>query len=194
MLLERWCNELQPLFAALRAEPSINVSTQSDGLLNGQFHAPDAEVYAAVIADRKPTRIVEVGAGYSTRVARKSIDELGLATELCVIDPAPRVAVEMVADRFVQKRLEDAVAELGIGAGTMLFIDSSHVVQTGGDIPVLFNQVLPGLPRASWCTFTTSSSHGTTRPPISGASTRSSTCSARCSPIPRVLECCSRAT
>jgi hypothetical protein len=146
VLLERWGGDFQPLFAALRAEPSINTSTQSDGLLNGQFHTPDAEIYASLIADRKPIRIVEVGAGYSTRVARKAIDELGLATELCVIDPAPRVAVEAVADRFVQKRLEDAAVELGLGAGTMLFIDSSHVVRTGGDIPVLFNQILPGLP------------------------------------------------
>jgi hypothetical protein len=146
-LLERWGGDRQPLFAELRAEPSINVSAaDSDAVTNGQFHTPDAEVYAALIADRKPSRIVEVGAGYSTRVARKTIDEIGLATELCVIDPAPRVPIEMIADRFVQKRLEDVADELGLGAGTMLFIDSSHVVRTGGDIPVLFNQIVPGLP------------------------------------------------
>jgi hypothetical protein len=146
-LLERWGDRHRPLFAALRAEPSINVAAATSGtLLNGQFHTPDAEVYAALIADRKPSKIIEVGAGYSTRVARKTIDELGLATELCVIDPAPRVAIENVADRFVAMRLEDAVEELQLRAGTMLFIDSSHVVRTGGDIPVIFNQIVPGLP------------------------------------------------
>jgi hypothetical protein len=146
-LLKRWGDSFQELFAALRAEPSINTGDARTGsLFNGQFHTPDAEVYSALIAERLPTRIVEVGAGYSTRIARRTIDELGLATELCVIDPAPRVSVESVADRFVEKRLEDAVSELGIDAGTMLFIDSSHVVRTGGDLPMLFNQIVPGLP------------------------------------------------
>jgi hypothetical protein len=147
LLLERWRGIHRSLVAALRAEPSINsTATASGAVSNGQFHTPDAEVYAAVIADRKPIRIVEIGAGYSTRVARKTIDELGLSTELCVIDPAPRVAIDMIADRFVRKPLEDASGELGLGAGQMLFIDSSHVVRTSGDVPVLYNQIIPGLP------------------------------------------------
>src|SRR4051812_8622094 len=83
-LLEGWAGEFKPLFEALRAEPSINASSERDRLLNGQFHTPDAEIYAALIAARLPNRIVEVGAGYSTRVARRTIDELGLPTDLWV--------------------------------------------------------------------------------------------------------------
>ena len=146
--IQRWGADYQALFAAVRADQAINsrVATQGDSILNGQFNTPDAETYAALIADRKPSMIVEVGAGYSTRVARRTIDELGLATQLCVIDPKPRVAIDPIVDRFAQKRVEDAVADLQLGPGTMLFIDSSHVVRSGGDIPVLFNQIVPGLP------------------------------------------------
>ena len=31
----------------------------------------------------------------------------------------------------------------------MLFIDSSHVVRAGGDVPLLFNRLIPGLPAGS---------------------------------------------
>ena len=33
-----------------------------------------------------------------------------------------------------------------VGAGDLLFIDSSHVLRAGGDLPYLFGEVVPSLP------------------------------------------------
>ena len=77
--LERWSTEYGDLFQALRADPSINVEATGRGYLrNPYFATPDAEFYAGMIADRRPTTIVEVGGGYSTLVARRTIQHLGL--------------------------------------------------------------------------------------------------------------------
>ncbi len=50
----------QELLRELRGDPAIAIST------NGFFMAPDAEIYASMILERNPDRIVEVGSGFST--------------------------------------------------------------------------------------------------------------------------------
>src|SRR5262249_34888116 len=78
-LLDRWGAEPGGLFAVLRADPGLaRGAVRPDRLYNGQYHTPDAEVYAALIADRRPPAIVEIGAGYSTRIAARTIETLGL--------------------------------------------------------------------------------------------------------------------
>ena len=147
-LLERWGGDLQSLFAALRADPGLNLGpTHGDRLFNAQYHTPDAEIYAALIADRRPGTILEIGAGYSTRIARRTISTLELESTISVIDPEPRAAIDTVVDRFVPKRVEDAAAELlQLGASDILFVDSSHVARSGSDVPLLFGEVIPRLP------------------------------------------------
>jgi len=66
------------------------------------------------------------------------------------IDPEPRVDVEQHADECIRKPVEDLDAAIivdRLGANDILFIDSSHFVRTGGDIPFLFLEVLPRLKR-----------------------------------------------
>jgi hypothetical protein len=134
------------LFAELRRDPSLSRgSVSADRLFNGQYHTPDAEVYAAMIADRRPRAIVEVGAGYSTRIARKTIDLLALPTELVVVDPNPRVRIGATADLWIQTRIENS-KKLEVGATDFLFIDSSHVIRPGGDAQYLLNHLVPALP------------------------------------------------
>jgi predicted O-methyltransferase YrrM len=111
---------------------------------NPYFATPDAELYAGMIAERRPRAIVEVGAGFSTLVARRTIDSLGLDTRLVVVDPQPRTDVAGRADELVRERIEAVDPErLPLGADTILFIDSSHVVRARGDVPWLFNSLLP---------------------------------------------------
>lgn len=148
-LLCGWQDRFGSLFETLRADPQIN--TQAHGkpyLHNGWYPTPDAEVYAAMIADRQPTRIVEIGAGYSTRIARRVINELGLATELVVVDPDPRAEVSNYADTLLQKRVEEIAPDAlpPVDGRTILFVDSSHIVRAGGDVPLLFCWLIPSLP------------------------------------------------
>jgi hypothetical protein len=95
----------QALFQALREDQVINkLGFGSPGVSNTYCNTPDAEIYGAMILDRKPRRIVEVGSGFSTLIAR---------------DWRPN---------------------------DILFIDSSHICRTRGDLPYLFCRVIPSLP------------------------------------------------
>jgi hypothetical protein len=60
----------QALFRELREDKVINrFGFGSEGVSNTFCNTPDAEIYAAMILDRRPRRVVEVGSGFSTLVA-----------------------------------------------------------------------------------------------------------------------------
>ena len=143
-----WGKSHDPLFAELRADPALNPRGGSRPYVDNAFYGtPDAEVYAAMIADIQPDAIVEIGAGYSTVIARRTIDRLGLSTRLLVVDPEPRTDVAPHADEVIGAAVEEVDPEqLALGARSILFIDSSHVVRARGDVPHLFNDVVPALP------------------------------------------------
>jgi methyltransferase family protein len=150
-LLQRWESpRYQDLFATLRRDPTINTNVYGHGqaaVHNGLFPTPDAEAYAAMIVDRRPRRIVEVGSGYSTRVARAAVRYAKCETEIIVIDPSPRADVTTYADRIMLSPVEDSgVAREGWTGDDILFIDSSHVCRIRGDLPFLFCELLPALP------------------------------------------------
>lgn len=119
-------------------------------LHNPWFYSPDADVYVAIIAEFKPSRIVEVGCGNSTIVARAAIDAFGTSTHLLSIDPQPRRSISEICDVYLQSRVESADADDQIAdlrAGDILFVDSSHITATGGDVVHLFLSLLPRLRR-----------------------------------------------
>jgi hypothetical protein len=144
---------LQTLFQRLRDDKQINVGFNgkqygSQGLIhNGHYPTPDAEIYAAMISASKPSRIIEVGSGYSTAIARATVDHLGLDCQIHVIDPHPRRDIEHVAHRIEDTPVEcSSLANTELTDKTLLFIDSSHVCRSGGDLPFLYCRILPGLP------------------------------------------------
>lgn len=138
-------HDIDQVFKSLRDDPAINGEHAGESFLhNGQFPTPDAELYASFIQARAPNRIVEVGAGFSTLIARRTIDLLGLDTTIVVIDPEPRTDVEGAADEVIRAPVE--ATTLSIDGRDLLFIDSSHATRPGGDVPHLFNEVVPSLP------------------------------------------------
>lgn len=150
-LLRRWESpRYQALFDMLRKDPSINTDRYGHGqaaLHNGFFPTPDAEAYAGMILDRRPRRIVEVGSGYSTRVARAAVRYAECTTEIVVIDPSPRADVNAYADRVILSPVEcSEAAQFRWTGEDVLFIDSSHVCRIRGDLPFLYCEVLPSLP------------------------------------------------
>lgn len=115
---------------------------------NGWFGAVDAEVLYSILRWRRPRTVVEVGSGFSTRVIRRAICDGSLATRLRSVDPTPRVDVQKYVDEQVQSRVEELEpSELArsLGANDILFIDSSHTVANGSDVPFLFLEVVPRL-------------------------------------------------
>jgi hypothetical protein len=138
----------QALFRELREDKVINrFGFGSEGVSNTFCNTPDAEIYAAMILDRKPPRVVEVGSGFSTLVARKAVSSARSNTKIVVYDPFPRTDVKPAADELNLMPVERSdLAQSNWSAGDLLFIDSSHICRTRGDLPYLFCKVIPSLP------------------------------------------------
>lgn len=124
----------------------------SDGsyfLRNNWFEAVDAEVLYCFLRHFQPRQVIEVGSGFSSRVMRRAIREGRLATRITCIDPQPNSAVSPYADEYIKQVVEDVplarITET-LTAGDVLFIDSSHLIKSGGDLPYLLLEVIPRLP------------------------------------------------
>ncbi len=118
---------------------------------NDQYPALDAWVLEGLLRHLRPRRMIEVGSGYSSLVtARVNRELLDGAMRFTCIEPYPRDflrdGVEGISD-LRKELIQDSPLELfdELGDGDVLFIDTSHTVKTGGDVPWLFNQVLPRL-------------------------------------------------
>jgi len=137
------------LYRLLRSNASLNRLGDSNAVLNDWYETPDVEIYASMICDTRPEHIIEVGVGHSTIAARMAINWGSTETKLIAVDRHARTAVEGAADVIVPEYLEDVRWSEPpfppLSEPVMLFIDSSHIVRSGGDIPILFNQLIPRL-------------------------------------------------
>jgi predicted O-methyltransferase YrrM len=127
------------------AEPTMYFSA------NGQYPALDAWILEGMLQHLRPRRMIEVGSGFSTLVsARVNRECLDGTVRFTCIEPYPRQflldGVPGVSDMRVEK-VQDTPLEVfeELDAGDVLFIDTSHTVKTGGDVPWLFGEVLPRL-------------------------------------------------
>jgi hypothetical protein len=145
-----------PVYAAL-ARYADRLATFASGdrnpvgftLDNDYYSSPDAEVLYCMIRDARPPRLVEVGSGHSTRIARLAIIDGGLDTTLVSIDPHPRIDIAGLADVVCAERVESGAGRsqvAALAAGDILFIDSSHEIRPGNDVIALYLEVLPALP------------------------------------------------
>jgi hypothetical protein len=114
---------------------------------NDYFRSPDVEVLYTLIRTYRPARMIEVGSGNSTKVARQAILDGGLKTHLLSIDPQPRAEVDSLADECVRQPVEQSDPALfdALRDGDILFIDSSHEVRVGNDGAFLYSTILPRL-------------------------------------------------
>jgi predicted O-methyltransferase YrrM len=114
---------------------------------NGFFSFTDARVAYALVAARRPARIVEIGSGNSTRFFRKAIDDHGVGCTLTSIDPAPRADIDGISDEVLKANLLEVEGELfeDLSAGDFLFLDGSHLAFNGTDTTRFFLEILPAL-------------------------------------------------
>lgn len=117
-------------------------------LENGYFRSVDAEMLYSVLRHKRPRCIIEVGSGFSTRLMALATKDGKLDTSITTIDPFPRVGVDGIVNQHIQsvvERVDPTVIFESLEEGDLLFIDSSHQVVTGGDVPYLFLEILPRL-------------------------------------------------
>ncbi len=141
---------LKTVCGPYRAELSAMPNSEAQGFFrnNGWFESVDADVLYGVIRHFAPALVVEIGSGYSSRLTAQAIRDGRLPTRLVCVDPSPRVEIKRCADECIESPVEDLpVDELParLKAGDVLFIDSSHLVKSGGDVVYLYLQVLPRL-------------------------------------------------
>jgi hypothetical protein len=111
------------------------------------FPRLDAAAAYALVRSVKPRRIVEVGAGHSTRFVVRAVRDGGLDTTITAIDPAPRVDLSRLPVTVVRSTVQEAGDGVfaGLEGGDVLMIDSSHILVPGSDVDLLLNRVLPSL-------------------------------------------------
>lgn len=122
-------------------------------LRNGFFGSVDAEIMYSMIRHRKPRRITEIGAGYSTYLAAKAIhrnqaEDPEYSCVLTAIDPYPNETLRKGfpgLSRLISKKVQDVPLQefSELEENDILFIDSSHVVRIGGDVQHEFLEILP---------------------------------------------------
>ena len=117
---------------------------------NSQFSHSDAMAYYCFIRRFQPKTIIEIGAGFSTLVAREAIDKNGSGKIICV-EPYPRPflasiphteVVNLTAQNISAEWLNDHLQD-----GDLLFIDSTHTVKTGSDCLHIYLKLLPQIKR-----------------------------------------------
>jgi len=116
---------------------------------NLYFSGDDALVLYCMVRHLKPAQILEVGSGFSTRVSAKAILRNGTGRLQC-IEPYPSpILIQGFAglDRLYESKVEDMGLDpfLALGAGDILFIDSSHMCRIASDVNFLYLEVLPRL-------------------------------------------------
>ena len=119
---------------------------------NPAFASGDAEYFYNLIRIKKPTKIFEIGSGYSTLLAvqalkkNKEIDPSYQFKHLC-IEPYEMPWLEKTGVQVIRERVEsvDKAIFLELGENDILFIDSSHIIRPQGDVLYEYLELLPTL-------------------------------------------------
>ena len=118
---------------------------------NPNFSAGDAECLYSLIRLKKPSRIIEIGSGYSTLMAREAISQNKRENaaydchHIC-IEPYEMQWLNAVADiEVVRQRVEEMDLSLfqQLKADDILFVDSSHMIRPQSDVLKVYLEILP---------------------------------------------------
>lgn len=132
-------------FPSKRSENEIEFSTENDG-----FSFGCAALLHCMIREFKPGRIIEVGAGNSSKVINKAVGmNIADGKNSCYlsIDPYPHEFLGKLPHltELIVQRVEDLDTTIfqQLDENDILFIDSSHQVVFGNDVTYLILEILP---------------------------------------------------
>lgn len=137
-------NRLLPLYPhvadLLRNAPRYDLD-------NTWFAGADAVFMALMLCHLRPSRVIEVGCGYSSALLLDTLPEVSAT----MIDPDPKRLLDLVGERpgIFSMPVQDVPLSVfdQLQPGDVLAIDSSHVLKAGSDVHHLLFTVLPRLPQ-----------------------------------------------
>ena len=118
---------------------------------NKFFEAGDAEIYYQTIRYFKPKKIIEIGSGHSSLLAKQAIKNNkeidNVTTKLTCIEPYENRWLEENDIHVIREKVEEIDIKIfsDLNKNDILFIDSSHVIKPQGDIIKIFLEILPKL-------------------------------------------------
>jgi hypothetical protein len=120
---------------------------------NGAFASGDAEYWYSIIRLKKPKKIIEIGSGNSTKMARLAIEanrkeDANYQCKHICIEPYEMPWLEKIAGiEVIREKVEniDVAFFKQLDANDILFIDSSHVIRPQGDVVFEYLEILPTL-------------------------------------------------
>tara|TARA_R110002050_G_scaffold104139_1_gene213500 strand:+ start:3234 stop:4181 length:948 start_codon:yes stop_codon:yes gene_type:complete len=119
---------------------------------NGSFCSGDAEYWYNIIRNKKPKRIIEIGSGHSTKIARnailknKELDNNYDCEHIC-IEPFEMPWLEKLGIKIIREKVENIEIDFfkTLNENDILFIDSSHIIKPQGDVLFEYLEILPSL-------------------------------------------------
>ncbi len=148
---------VETLAAESRAELDGIAQEGAFDFANTLFAGLDACAYYALIRHLRPNRVMEIGSGYSTRIASLALarnEAEGSPGKITCIEPYPEARLtQSNADyRLIQKPVQEVPLATfeELSMNDILMIDSSHVAKTGSDVCYEFLDILPRLKPHVW--------------------------------------------
>jgi hypothetical protein len=117
---------------------------------NDQFRQGDAEVLYQVLRAVKPKRLLEIGSGWSSKIAvaalRQNLNDGRPCRHIC-IEPYEDRGLAKLGVELVREKVESMDMTLfeGLESGDILFIDSTHIIRPHGDVLTEYLRILPRL-------------------------------------------------
>ncbi len=119
---------------------------------NGRFESGDVEYLYQFIRKTKPSKIVEIGSGHSTKIAHialtKNKTEENISSKHICIEPYEMPWLEMIKGiNVLRNKVEDCDIqwESELKSGDLLFVDSSHMIRPQGDVLKEYLEIFPRL-------------------------------------------------
>ena len=118
---------------------------------NGFFGTGDGEILYSIVRHYKPKRIIEIGSGYSTRfilaAAQKNKRSSNTGTELICIEPFQNKWLGKMGITILRKQVQEFDLSFfeKLSENDILFIDSSHIIRTQGDVAFEYLSIIPSL-------------------------------------------------
>jgi predicted O-methyltransferase YrrM len=143
--------DLSPFVAEFRPAVRRSDDPLEFYLENDMYGPMDAHILYGMLRRAPPQRVLELGSGYSSLVIQEALkgnraDGVDGAHE--VVDPHPSSLLAATPRAHVRRESGARVAEevfATLGAGDVLFVDTSHTVRPGGEVVRLVLEVLPVL-------------------------------------------------